>query len=325
MTGHDAPTRAGVHAPMTVLVTGGAGFLGTRLIQALLAAPEPPARVLCIDRTASPLDDSRVESRIGSITDRAFVDTVVTEDVTTIWHLAAVLSGQSEAEFDTGLAVNLGGTTALLERCRAVGRRPRFVFSSTVAVFGGPLPEVVPETMAVWPQSSYGTAKSIGEYLINDFSRRGFIDGIAVRVPTVAIRPGKPNSAVSSFVSGIIREPVNGVDSVCPVPLGTRLWICSPDAATANIVHAARVPGIALGPWRTVNLPGISTEELHRGLVVTTPGWLPPAGAVDVRLDAVRDLAKPLRHNTTVTFHTGAAEVSGKVRLLDRDDPFDAV
>ncbi len=276
---------------MTVLVTGGAGFLGTRLIQALLAAPEPPARVLCIDRTASPLDDSRVESRIGSITDRAFVDTVVTEDVTTIWHLAAVLSGQSEAEFDTGLAVNLGGTTALLERCRAVGRRPRFVFSSTVAVFGGPLPEVVPEDFVLRPQSSYGTAKAMAELLVLEYGRRGFVDAAVCRVPTVAIRPGVPNSALSSFVSGIVREPLAGVGSVCPVPLDTRLWVASPAVTTANLAHAGTLTAEALGDVRTVNLPGITV----------TPGDL---------LDSLE--------------RVGGAEARARVRL-ERDERIDRV
>jgi nucleoside-diphosphate-sugar epimerase len=243
---------------MNVLVTGANGFLGRRVITALLASPDAPARIVAADLTAGEFDDPRVAAKAGDVADPGFIAAIVEPDVDVVFHLAAVLSGQAEAEFDLGLRVNVEGTYHLLQRCRTLARPARVVFSSTVAVFGGPLPEVVPETMAVWPQSSYGTAKSIGEYLVNDFSRRGFVDGIAVRVPTVAIRPGKPNSAVSSFVSGIIREPAGGIDSVCPVPLDTRLWICSPDAATANLVHAARVPGDALGPWRTVNLPGIT-------------------------------------------------------------------
>ena len=243
---------------MTVLVTGANGFLGRRVIAALLAGPHPPERVVAADLTAGEFDDPRVVARSGDVADPSFIADIVAPDVDVVFHLAAVLSGQAEAEFDLGLRVNVEGTYYLLQTLRRLQRPVRVVFSSTVAVFGGALPEIVPETMAVWPQSSYGTAKSIGEYLINDFSRRGFVDGIAVRVPTVAIRPGKPNSAVSSFVSGIVREPVHGIDSICPVPLDTRMWICSPDTATANLVHAARVPGDALGPWRTVNLPGIT-------------------------------------------------------------------
>ena len=181
---------------------------------------------------------------------------VVERDVDVVYHLAAVLSGQSEAEFDVGLRVNLDGTRRLLEACRLSARPPRVVFSSTIAALGGPLPAVVPETQMVEPESSYGAEKAICELLVSEYSRRGFVDGISCRVPTVAIRPGKPNSALSSFVSGIVREPLAGVDAVCPVPLDTRVWITSPDAATRNLVHAGRVAASALGGRRTVNLPG---------------------------------------------------------------------
>src|SRR5205085_3317577 len=163
-------------------------------------------------------------------------------DVDVVFHLAAVLSGQSEAEFDVGMQVNLDATRSLLEACRALGRPVRFVFSSTVAVFGADLPDVVPEDSVLQPQSSYGTAKAMTEILLREYSRRGFVDGIAVRLATVTVRGGKPNSALSSFVSGIIREPLAGIESVCPVPLDTKIWITSPDVVTSNLVHAGRVP-----------------------------------------------------------------------------------
>ena len=175
-----------------------------------------------------------------------------------IWHLAAVLSGQSEAEFDVGLRVNVDATRALLDRARGLATPPRFVFSSTIAALGAPLPDVVPEDQVLRPQSSYGAAKVIAETLVSEYSRRGFVDGIACRVPTVAVRPGKPNSALSSFVSGIIREPLAGLDAVCPVPLDTRVWITSPSVATANLAHAATVPASVLPDRRVVNLPGLS-------------------------------------------------------------------
>lgn len=246
---------------MTVLVTGAAGFLGSRVVKALLAGGDNlPAvsRIVAADMARCPIDDPRVDSRVGTIADPAFVASIVERDVTIVFHLAAVLSGQSEAEFDVGMRVNVDATRNLLEACRAIGNRPRFVFSSTVAVFGGALPDVVPEESVLRPQSSYGTGKAIAELLVSEYSRRGFVDGIAVRLATVTVRPGAPNSALSSFVSGIIREPLAGVDAVCPVPLDTRIWISSPDVVTANLIHAARVPAAALDGRVAVNLPGLT-------------------------------------------------------------------
>jgi D-erythronate 2-dehydrogenase len=245
---------------MTVLVTGAAGFLGCRVIKALLSgsADAPPvSRVIAADTVACPIADPRIDVKIGTIVDPDFIRAIVEPEVGLIFHLAAVLSGQSEGEFDTGIRVNLDGTRNLLEACRALRRAPRFVFSSTVAVFGTDVPDVVPEETVLRPQSSYGTAKAIAELLVDEYSRRGFIDGISCRLATVTVRPGAPNSALSSFVSGIIREPLAGIDAVCPVPLDTRLWISSPDVVTANLIHAARVPAAALDGRLAVHLPGL--------------------------------------------------------------------
>jgi D-erythronate 2-dehydrogenase len=245
---------------MKILVTGAAGFLGRRLIEALLAGKAGlPAisSIVAADTAACPIGDPRIESRTGTIADADFITSIVDSDVRVVYHLAAVLSGQSEVEFDVGMQINVDATRTLLEACRRLKAVPRVIFTSTTAVFGGPLPDVVPEDMAVRPQSSYGTEKAIAELLVIEYSRRGFIDGIVCRVPTVAVRPGKPNSAMSSFVSGIIREPLAGIDSVCPVPPDTRLWISSPAAVTHNLVHAGRLPTSALDGRATVNLPGL--------------------------------------------------------------------
>jgi nucleoside-diphosphate-sugar epimerase len=244
---------------MKILVTGAGGFLGTRLIRALLATQESRnLEILAVDIVPCPVDDRRLETRVGSVADAAFVDSVLGDGIDAVYHLAAVLSGQSEADFDLGMKVNVGATRDLLEACRRLGTTPRFVFASSVAVFGGPLPEVVPENMALFPQSSYGSEKAIAELLVNDYSRRGFVQGISCRLPTVAIRPGVPNSALSSFVSGIIREPLAGVESLCPVPLDTRLWITSPSVVTSNLVHAGRLATSLLEGRRAINLPGLS-------------------------------------------------------------------
>jgi nucleoside-diphosphate-sugar epimerase len=245
---------------MKVLVTGAAGFLGRRVIAALLS-PDGTlpgiSRIVAADLVPCAIDDPRVDCRVGTTVRPEFVRSIVEPDVVVVFHLAAVLSGQSEAEFDTGMQVNVDATRQLLDACRSLPRPPRFVFASTVAVFGGDLPDVVPEDRVLQPQSSYGTEKAVAELLVSNYSRRGFIDGIICRLATVTVRPGAPNSALSSFVSGMIREPLAGVETVCPVPLDTRLWITSPAAATRNLIHAAGVPASSLGGRLAVNLPGL--------------------------------------------------------------------
>lgn len=246
---------------MNVLVTGAAGFLGSRVIGALLDGRHqvpPVSRIVAADTSPCPIADPRVDARIGTIVDPSFTRALVDDDIDLVFHLAAVLSGQSEAEFDVGMRVNVDGTRHLLEACRRRRRAPRFVFSSTVAVFGADLPDEVAEDHVLRPQTSYGVAKAIAELLVTEYSRRGFVDGIVLRLATIVVRPGAPNSALSSFVSGIIREPLAGIESVCPVPLDTRLWISSPDVVTGNLIHAARVPAAALDGALAVNLPGLS-------------------------------------------------------------------
>jgi D-erythronate 2-dehydrogenase len=246
---------------MQILVTGAAGFLGSRLIKALLAGPPGLphiSRIVAADVSRCPIDDRRLAHRQGTIAEVDFVHSLADPEIDVVYHLAAVLSGQSEAEFDVGMRVNVDATRTLIEACRRFPRPPRVIFASTIAVFGGDLPAIVPEDAVVTPRSSYGTEKAIGELLVSEYSRRGFIDGIACRIATVAIRPGKPNSALSSFVSGIVREPLAGIDTVCPVPFDTRLWISSPRTVVTNLVHAARVPAPALEGRRVLNLPGLS-------------------------------------------------------------------
>jgi nucleoside-diphosphate-sugar epimerase len=171
-----------------------------------------------------------------------------------------VVSGTAEADFDLGMRVNVDGTRALLEACRRAGSCPRLVFSSSVAVFGGDLPAVVDDAVAPTPQGSYGVQKLIGEWLVHDYTRKGFIDGRSVRIPTVVVRPGKPNGAASGFASNIIREPLAGREAVLPVPVDTRMWISSPRSAVANLLHAASSPSSAWGWSRALNLPGLSAS-----------------------------------------------------------------
>jgi nucleoside-diphosphate-sugar epimerase len=245
---------------MKILVTGAAGFLGGRLARALLTgAPGLPkvSKLVAVDTQAFSIDDPRVDCKTGTITDDHFTRSIVETDVDVVYHLAAVVSGQAEAEFDLGMRVNVDATRALLETCRRLEKPPRVVFTSTLAVYGGSLPAVVPDDSALAPQSSYGSEKAIAELLVHEYSRKRFVDGVVCRLPTVAVRPGAPNAAASSFVSSIIREPLAGIDTVCPVPLDTPLWIASPEAVTANLVHAMLVQTSELDR-RAVNFPGLS-------------------------------------------------------------------
>ena len=253
---------------MKVVVTGGAGFLGQRLLRLLCergsltdaaGRERRIGRIVAVDqgRSAEPLIDGRVVYTEGDIADAAFTGEALGADTDSVFHLAAVVSGAAERDFDLGMRVNIDGTRCLLETCRRQARVPRVVFTSSVAVFGQPLPETVTDSTSPIPQASYGVQKLIGELLVGDCSRRGFIDGRSVRLPTIVVRPGKPNAAASSFASGIIREPLAGEEAVCPVEPSTGVWMSSPATAVAAMVHAHELPSSAWGPLRSVNLPGL--------------------------------------------------------------------
>jgi nucleoside-diphosphate-sugar epimerase len=253
---------------MRILITGGAGFLGARLARAILArgsltdargAVRPIREIVLLDVVPAPaFADARVRAVAGDLADPAVIERALAPDTDTVFHLAAVVSGQAEAEFDVGMRVNLDATRALLERCRRLDAPPKFVFTSSLAVFGGPLPDPVPDDAPLTPQASYGTQKAIGELLVYDMTRKGYVDGRSLRLPTVTVRPGKPNKAASSFASGIVREPLFGVDAICPVAPTTRMWVISPRAVVANLVVGHEVPACAFAHTRSVNVPGIS-------------------------------------------------------------------
>ena len=197
----------------------------------------------------------------GDLADPAAAQRLVDARPDVIVHLAAVVSGEAEADFAKGYRVNLDGTRTLLEAIRAAtstGYRPRLVFASSIAVFGAPLPDPIPEDYAALPLTSYGTQKAIDELLLADYTRRGFVDGVGIRLPTICIRPGAPNKAASGFFSNILREPLVGREAVLPVPETVRHWHASPRSAVGFVLRAATIDTEPIGPRRTLSMPGLS-------------------------------------------------------------------
>ncbi|WP_345814967.1 D-erythronate dehydrogenase [Paraburkholderia sp. PREW-6R] len=255
---------------MKALITGGAGFLGQRLARELLArgslkdahgTPQELTELVLLDVVAADdFGDNRVRVEVGDIAEPNVLDRVIDAQTQAIFHLAAIVSGQAEADFDLGMRINMDASRLLLDTCRRRAHVPRVVFTSSVAVYGGDLPDVVQNDTALNPQSSYGAQKAIAELLLNDYTRRGFVDGRVLRLPTISVRPGRPNAAASSFASGIIREPLNGEAAVCPVAGSTRLWLLSPRKAVESLIAGLELDAAALGNQRVLNLPGISVS-----------------------------------------------------------------
>lgn len=259
---------------MKVVITGAAGFLGQKLIARIFADPALPSpegvravTELCLFDVVEPAvptltraNAPSVSTQVGDITQAEDLTRLLGSQADVIVHLAAVVSSAAEADLDLGLRVNLDGTRALLEACRRLEQPPMVVFASSVAVYGGELPAVVTDATALTPQSSYGAQKVIGEQLINDFSRRGLIDGRVLRLPTIAVRPGRPNAAASSFASSIIREPLQGETAELPVAETLAVNLLSPRAVIANMVHALGIPAADFGASRSVMLPGCCVQ-----------------------------------------------------------------
>jgi nucleoside-diphosphate-sugar epimerase len=232
-----------------ILVTGAAGMIGRKLVERL------EGELTLHDVVALP----GANSVVSDLSAPGAAEALIAGRPELIFHLAAVVSGEAEADFDKGYRVNLDGTRHLFEAIRRAGGgyRPRLVFASSIAVFGAPFPEAIGDEFLSAPLTSYGTQKAIGELLLADYSRRGIFDGIGIRLPTVCVRPGKPNQAASGFFSGIIREPLNGQPAVLPVPESVRHWFASPRAAVGFLLHAGALPGERLGARRSLTMPGV--------------------------------------------------------------------
>ncbi|RYH11593.1 D-erythronate dehydrogenase [Tropicimonas sp. IMCC6043] len=254
---------------MKVLVIGAAGMVGRKLLEKVAAepgvlggqidsltlvdvfAPEAPAALAGVS-----------SSKTVDLSEPGAAAALAAERPDLVIHLAAVVSGEAEADFDKGYRVNLDGTRALFDAIRAEGLKapycPRMVFASSVAVFGAPFPPSIPDDFFCTPLTSYGTQKAICELLLADYSRRGIFDGVGIRLPTICVRPGKPNAAASGFFSNILREPLAGQEAVLPVDESVRHWFASPRSAVGFFTHAATMDTSKIGPRRNLSMPGLS-------------------------------------------------------------------
>jgi len=256
---------------MKILIIGSAGMVGRKLTAALLkdgiAGRKPDSLVLSdVVETAIPADAPKdTKSIVADLSAPGAAEALVAKRPHLIFHLAAIVSGEAEADFEKGYRVNFDGTHALFEAIRRENQKsagapykPKLVFTSSIAVFGEPFPDAIPDDFFHTPLSSYGTQKAMAELLLSDYSRRGFFDGIGIRLPTICVRPGAPNKAASGFFSGILREPLAGKEAKLPVSEETRHWFASPRAAVKFLLHAAALDTAKLGARRNLSMPGIS-------------------------------------------------------------------
>lgn len=268
---------------MQVLITGAAGMIGRKLTAALMARGtvlgKQISRLILHDIVEVEAVSPHV-TLVGNLSQPGVAAGLISHRPEVIFHLAGVVSGEAEANFDLGYAVNVDGTRALFEAIRLAGYAPRLIYASTTAVFGGPFPEEIPDDFAPTPHSSYGVQKLIGEALLADYSRRGFFDGIGLRLPTICVRPGKANRAASSFFSGIIREPLNGLPADLPVARDWLHTMASPRAAVGFFLHAAELDLSAVGPRRNLTLPGVAVTVGEQIAALTRAAGAEVAGLI---------------------------------------------
>jgi nucleoside-diphosphate-sugar epimerase len=254
---------------MKILVTGAAGMIGRKLVERLARDGKLGGKTIeaftLVDVVESPIPNGAprdTRSIVADFSEPGVSTTLIADRPDVIFHLAAIVSGEAEADFEKGYKINFNGSWALLEAVRLEGGRgaykPRFVFASSMAVYGPPFPDPIPDDIALTPTTSYGAQKAMTELMLADYSRKGFLDGIGIRLPTICIRPGKPNKAASSFFSGILREPLNGQDATLPVGDSVRHWFASPRAAVEFFITAATADTSGLGAQRSMIMPGVS-------------------------------------------------------------------
>ena len=282
---------------MRIVITGGGGFIGRKLAQRLLkegaltdstGARREIAEIVLFDQIAPPAEetaDPRISAVTGDLTDQDTLNGVICPGTDTIFHLASIVSAGAEADFELGYRVNLDGTRMVLEAARALANVPKVLFASSIAVYGGEIPECVTDETILTPETSYGAHKASGEFLITDYSRKGFIDGRAMRLPTIVVRPGKPNAAASGFASGIVREPLNGIDFVCPVSPASKMAIMSPRTVIDCFVHMHELDSALLGPSKALLLTGFSVAMSDVAAAVAKHAGNRKVGAISFETD----------------------------------------
>lgn len=252
---------------MKVLIIGSAGMLGQKLLSKLIdlgkLKGEEIKEIELFDVNKTQIqkaENIKITSKKGNLLNNRLIKALIISKPDVIFHLAAIVSGQAEAEFDLGWDINTKATWDLFENIRSIGNgyRPKLVFTSSIAVFGAPFPNKINDEFFTTPLTSYGNQKVVSELLLSDYSRKTIIDGISIRLPTICVRPGKPNLAASGFFSGIIREPLNGVEAILPVSTKVRHWFASPRSAINFLIHAAEIDTKKLNNRITLNMPGLS-------------------------------------------------------------------
>jgi nucleoside-diphosphate-sugar epimerase len=309
---------------MRVLITGAAGMIGRKLAARLASDGELRGQAItALDLhdivAAEPVTVAGAETSVftGDLADAGAAERLVALKPDVIFHLAGVVSGEAEANFDLGYRVNLDGTRALFDEVRLADYSPRVVFTSSIAVFGAPFPDVIPDEFHPTPMTSYGTQKLIGEALLADYSRRGFFDGIGIRLPTICVRPGKPNKAASSFFSGIIREPLAGQEAILPVPRSVLHTHASPRSAVGFLVRAAGIDGEAVGPRRNLNMPGVAVTVAEQ---IEALGRVAGNNVVSLIREAPDDAVWAIVQNWPTRFEASRAKVLGFQAELNFDD-----
>ncbi len=281
---------------MKIAITGAAGLIGRKLTERLVADGSLNGRaithMLLMDIVAPSVpegadgSDIAFDTQAADISAQGAYDRLASLKPDVVFHLAAIVSGEAELDFDKGYRINLDGTRALYDTVREGGFNPRLVFTSSIAVFGAPFPEAIDDEFHSTPLTSYGAQKAMGELMLSDLTRKGMLDGVGIRLPTIVVRPGKPNKAASGFFSGILREPLMGQRAICPVSADVMHWMASPRSAVGFLIHAAGLDGAKIGPRRNLTMPGIAVTVGEMVEALGRVAGSEPVGRIDWQPDA---------------------------------------